>query len=46
MKKTYEIPSVEFAQLNSCTIICTSPGVLNNNGKNTGDLLESEVTGG
>jgi len=31
MKKTYEIPSVEMALLEPCTIICDSPGVIDIN---------------
>ena len=45
MKKTYEIPSVEKAQLNPCTIICQSPGFLNNSGSGTSALGGGEQTG-
>ncbi len=46
MKKTYEIPSVEIAQLNPCTIICQSPGLLNNSGQGTENLGSGEHVGG
>lgn len=46
MKKTYEIPSVEMAQLNPCTIICQSPGPLFNSGQGTNGLGSGDVVGG
>lgn len=47
MKKTYEIPSVEMTLLMPDTIVLAgSPGVLQNNGGNTGDLSLPEIVGG
>lgn len=46
MKKTYEIPSITMALLAPCTIICVSPGRLNNSGQGTNGLGGGVVIGG
>jgi hypothetical protein len=47
MKKIYNQPLVEIAHLiNGVQALCSSPGVIKNNGHGTGDLGSGDIIGG